>query len=124
MKAGVVGAVSGAAALLMVTVAPAASARVLDTVQQQCGSALVTAKVEQDGRDREFDIEVYSSARGEKWRIAVRDGAGNVLHRINRTTNRDGEFSVWRYVPATVDQFAVRVNGPAGQSCSLGLSTA
>ncbi len=116
--------VSGAACAMLVTLvgAPPASARELDRVQKMCGQATVTAKLEQDGRDCEVDVEVYSSARGEKWRLVVRDANGNVLHRINRTTNRDAEFAVWRYVPLNANQIDVRVSGPSGQACTVRLS--
>ena len=116
--------VSGAACAMLFTLvgAPPASARVLDRVQEMCGQATVTAKLEDDGRDREVDVEVYSSARGEKWRLVVRDANGNVLHRINRTTNRDAEFDVWRYVPLNANQIDVKVSGPSGQACTVRLS--
>lgn len=115
--------VSGAACTMLFTALSAApaSATDLDRVQKICGQATVTAKLEQDGRDREVDVEVYSQARGEKWRLVVRDSNGNVLHRINRTTNRDAEFDVWRYVPLNANQIDVRVSGPSGQACSIRL---
>ena len=116
-------ATGGACAILIaVASAPPASARELDRVQKMCGEATVTAKLEQDGRDREVDVEVYSSSRGEKWRLVVRAANGDTLHRINSTTNRDDEFSVWRYVPANAQQINVRVSGPSGQACSIALT--
>ena len=118
------GLVSAAVCTLLVTTigAAPASARELDRVQKMCGQATVTAKLEQDRRDREVDVEVYSQTQGEKWRLVVRDSSGKTLHQINRTTNRDAEFSVWRYVPLSANNIDVRVSGPSGQACTIKLA--
>src|SRR6056297_2321469 len=103
----------------LVGAAGPAQATVLDREQKRCGSALVTAKLERDSREHEVDVEVYSQRRGERWRIVVRDADGEVLHRIKRKTNREGEFDVWRTVPRSDDRLKLRVKGPNKQRCTL-----
>jgi hypothetical protein len=116
--------VSGSVGALLITavIAPPASARMIDRVGQICGEALVTAKLQKEDRKQEVDVEVYSTSRGEKWRLEIRAGNGRVLHRINRTTDRDGAFDAWRYVPLNAKQLDVNLSGPAGQQCSITLA--
>lgn len=116
--------VSGAVCALLITaaIAPPASARMIDRVGEICGDALVTAKMQQEDGKREVDVEVYSSSRGETWRLEIRGRNGKVLHRINRTTDRDAAFDVWRYVPLNANQIDVRLAGPSGQACSINLT--
>jgi len=99
----------------------AAQATVLDREQQRCGNALVTAKLERDSREHEIDVEVYSDRRGERWRIIVQDADGEVLHRINRKTNREGEFDTWRSIPRSEERVKLRIQGPDKQRCVLTL---
>jgi len=106
----------------LVGVATAAQATVLDREQKRCGSALVTAKLERDSREHEVDIEVYSDRRGERWRMLIKDADGDVLRKVTRKTNREGEFDVWRSIPGTIDQVSVSVRGPNGQRCTLKLN--
>lgn len=96
-----------------------ASAAVLAVESARCGSALVTAKLERDGRQREFDVEVYAGPR-ERWTVTVREPGGAVLQRISRTTNREGEFDAWRYLPTKPDAVDVSVQGPGGR-CTIDL---
>ena len=105
----------------LVGVATAAQASVLDREQKRCGSALVTAKLERDSREHEVDIEVYSDRGGERWRMVIKDADGDVLRTINRKTNREGEFDVWRSIPGTIKDVVVDVRGPNGQNCTLQL---
>lgn len=96
-----------------------ASAAVLARDSTRCGEALVTAKLEQDGREREIDVEVYAGPR-ERWTITVREPAGTVLQRIVRTTNREGEFDTWRSLPTRPDAVDV-IAQSRGTTCSLQL---
>lgn len=105
----------------LVGVATAAQASVLDREQKRCGSALVTAKLERDSREHEVDIEIYSDRGGERWRMVIKDADGDVLRTINRKTNREGEFDVWRSIPGTINDVSVDVRGPNGQRCTLQL---
>jgi len=105
----------------LVGIGTAASATELDREQKRCGSALVTAKMERDSREHEVDVEIYSDRRGERWRIVIEDADGDVLHRIKRKTNREGEFDVWRSISGSIDEVSVKVRGPNGQRCTLGL---
>jgi hypothetical protein len=90
--------VSGAVGVLQLTaaIAPPAAARMIDRVGQVCGEALVTAKMQQED--------------------------GKVLHRMNRTTDRNFAFDVWRYVPRSANQIDIRLSGPSGQECSIKLA--
>jgi len=103
-------------------IAPPASARMIDRTGQMCGETLVTAKLQKEDGKQEVDVEVYSTSRGEKWRVEIRGGNGKVLHQLNRTTGRDSAFDVWRYVPLNAKQIDVRLTGPAGQACVLELT--
>lgn len=101
--------------------ATAAQASVLDREQKRCGSALVTATLERDSREHEVDVEVYSQRAGERWRIVIKDADGEVLRTVNRKTNREGEFDVWRSIPGSINDVSVDVRGPNGQLCTLQL---
>lgn len=105
----------------LVGVAGVAQASVLDREQMRCGSATVTAKLERDSREHEVDVEVYSQRGGERWRILIKDADGDVLRTINRKTNREGEFWVWRSIPGTIKDVTLDVRGPSGQACTLQL---
>jgi hypothetical protein len=100
-----------------------ASARMIDRVGKTCGHAVVTAKFQQEELNREVDVEMYSTSRGEKWRVQIREANGPVLHRMTRTTGRDAAFDVARYVPSTVNKIDVRISGPSGQACSIRLAS-
>ena len=112
----------GFGGVAMVGVAPTAHAAVLDREQKRCGTALVTAKLERDSSEQEVDIEVYSDRRGERWRLVIKDASGATLHTINRKTNREGEFDVWRYISGSIKKVSIDVRGPNGQACTLQLS--
>lgn len=105
----------------LVGVATAAQASVLDREQKRCGNALVTVKLERDSREHEVDIEVYSDRGGETWRMVIKDADGDVLRTMNRKTNREGEFDVWRSIPGAIKDVSVDVRGPNGQLCTLQL---
>lgn len=105
----------------LVGVATAAQASVLDREQKRCGSAMVTAKLERDSREHEVDVEVYSQRGGERWRIVIKDADGDILRTVNRKTNREGEFDVWRSIPGTINDVSVDLRGPNGQRCTLEL---
>jgi hypothetical protein len=98
-----------------------AQASVLDREQKRCGNATVTAKLERDSREHEVDIEVYSDRGGERWRMTIKDGRGDVLRTITRNTNREGELWAWRSISGAVQNVTIDVRGPRGQSCSLKL---
>jgi hypothetical protein len=118
------GIVLGAACVMLFTaagVAPA-SAQMIDRTGIICGQAVVTAKFQQEGPKREVDVEVYSTSRGEKWRLEFREANGKLLNRINRTTGRDSAFDVWRYVPPKSKVIDVSLAGPSGQNCSIKLT--
>lgn len=104
-----------------VSIAPPASAATVDREQRMCGAALVSAELERDGRQREVDVEV-ESAPGERWTFVVRDRGGAVLARLAGTTNRDGDWDTWRYLPTRPDAVRITATGPAGTACSLRLS--
>ena len=105
----------------LVGAATAAQASVLDTQQKRCGNAMVTAKLERDSREHEVDIEVYSQRAGERWRMVIKDAGGDVLRTMNKRTNGEGEFSVWRSISGSVTDVAIDVRGPNGQRCTLQL---
>lgn len=105
----------------LVGTATTAQASTLDREQKMCGSAMVTAKLERDSREHEVDVEVYSQSGGERWRIVIKDGDGQVLRTVTRKTNREGEFDVWRSIPGTINNVSVDVRGPSGQACTLQL---
>lgn len=114
-------AATGIAGAGLVGMATAAQASVLDREQKRCGSALVTATLERDSREHEVDVEVYSQRAGERWRIVIKDADGEVLRTVNRKTNREGEFDVWRSIPGSINDVSVDVRGPNGQLCTLQL---
>lgn len=114
-------AVTGIAGAGLVGIAGSAQASVLDRQQKNCGSALVTADLERDSDEYEVDVEIYSKSRGERWSLVIKDSKGEVLHRVSRKTNREGEFDVWRSIPGTINDVSVDVRGPNGQACSLKL---
>ncbi len=118
------GVVSGAVcvALFVVAGASPASAQMIDRAGIMCGQAIVTAKFQQEGPKREVDVEVYSTSRGEKWRLEIRKANGKLLNRIHRTTGRDAAFDVWRYVPPESKIIDVILAGPSGQDCSIRLA--
>jgi hypothetical protein len=118
------GLVSGAVCLVVLTTVGAApaSARMLDRAGIMCGQAVVTAKFQQEGAKREVDVEVYSTSRGEEWRLEFREANGKLLNRLTRTTGRDAAFDVWRYVPPKSKVIDVILVGPSGQDCSIRLT--
>jgi hypothetical protein len=120
-KSGIVSS-AACAVLFSVVGASSASAQILDRVGTTCGRAVVTVKFQQEEAKREVDVEVYSTSRGERWRVELRDTNGKLLHRMNRTTGRDGAFDVWRFVPPKSKRIDVSVTGPSGQDCSIQLA--
>ncbi len=116
--------VSGAACVVLYTAVGAspASAQMIDRTGIMCGQAVVTAKFQQEGAKREVDVEVYSTSRGEEWRVEFRAANGKLLNRMNRTTGRDAAFDVWRYVPPKSASIDVSVAGPSGQDCLIRLT--
>jgi hypothetical protein len=117
------GIISGAVCVMLLTTVGAspASAQMIDRAGKMCGQAVVTAKFQQEGPKREVDVEVYSTSRGEKWSLEILAASGKLLHRINRTTDRDAAFDVWRYVPPKSQKIDVILSGPSGQNCSISL---
>lgn len=65
---------AGASCVIVLTAAGISpvSAQMLDRAGKLCGQAIVTAKFQQEDKKREVDVEVYSTARGERWRIEMR----------------------------------------------------
>ena len=117
------GIVAGTVCVMLFTAVGAspASAEMIDRAGKMCEQAVVTAKFQQEGPKREVDVEVYSTSRGEKWLVKIQTANGKVLHRINRTTDRNAAFDVWRYVPPTTKKVDVSLSGPSGQNCSINL---
>lgn len=118
------GIVSGTACVVLFTAAGAspASAQMIDRTGIMCGQAVVTAKFQQEGAKREVDVEVYSTSRGEEWRLEFRAANGKLLNRMKRTTDRNAAFDVWRYVPPKSKKIDVSLAGPSGQDCLIRLT--
>lgn len=104
-----------------VPIAAPATAATIDRAVRMCGTASVGAELERDGRQREVDVEV-ESAPGERWTFVVRDAGGQVLARLAGTTNRDGDWDTWRYLPTRPDTVRVTAQGPTGEVCRMRLS--
>lgn len=104
-----------------VPVAAPAAATTIDRAVRMCGTASVGAELAREGRQREIDVEV-ESAPGERWTFVVRDSSDQVLARLSGTTNRDGDWDTWRYLPTRPDAVRVTAQGPQGQSCPMRLS--
>lgn len=121
LRTGIVSSAVGVTLLMAVGASPA-SAQMIDRAGIICGQAVVTAKFQQEGPKREVDVEVYSTSRGEKWRLEIRAANGKLLHRINRTTDRGAAFDVWRYVPPKSQKIDVILSRPSGQDCSITLT--
>ncbi len=93
----------------------------IDRTGIMCGQAVVTAKFQQEGAKREVDVEVYSTSRGEEWRVEFRAANGKLLNRMKLTTDRDAAFDVWRYVPPKSKKIDVSLAGPSGEVCTIRL---
>ena len=73
--------VSVAACVMLLTAAVATpvSAQMIDRAGMMCGKADANAKFQQEGFKREVSAEVYSTSRGEKWRLEIREANGKLL---------------------------------------------
>jgi hypothetical protein len=80
---------------------------------------LLTLQLTREGRQREADIEVSSGPR-ERWTVTISQN-GRVTHTVTKTTNRDGEFDFWRYLPGRSGTVDVRASSSTGETCSARL---
>ena len=78
-----------------------------------------TAAVTREGRQLEADIEIYAGPR-ERWTVKISQN-GRVAYTVTKTTNREGEFDFWRYLPARNSAVDVRATSATGETCSARL---
>ena len=105
------------AALGLTLAAPASAAK---GVRAECSrGSLLTLELERDGRQLEADIEIYAGPR-ERWTVTLAQN-GRVVHTVAKTTNREGEFDFWRYMPARTSAVEVRATSVTGETCSARL---
>jgi hypothetical protein len=72
-----------------------------------------------EGRQLEADIEIYAGPR-ERWTVKISQN-GRVAHTVTKTTNREGEFDFWRYLPSRSGTVDVRATSATGETCSARL---
>lgn len=100
-------------ALGLTLAAPASAAK---GVRAECSrGSLLTLELEREGRQLEADIEIYAGPR-ERWTVTLSQN-GRVVHTVAKTTNREGEFDFWRYLPARSGTVDVRATSATGETC-------
>jgi hypothetical protein len=105
---------AGLVSILGLSLAAPASARQGVVVECSRGSQL-TLELTREGRQLEADIEIYAGPR-ERWTVKVsRDG--RVVHTVAKTTNREGEFDFWRYLPGRSGTVEARATSSTGETC-------
>lgn len=109
---------AGLAGILGLSLAAPASARQITTSECSRGS-LLTLELTREGRQLESDIEIYAGPR-ERWTVKISQN-GRVAHTVTKTTNRDGEFDFWRYLPGRSGAVDVRATSATGETCSARL---
>jgi hypothetical protein len=108
----------GLASVLGVSLAAPASANA--GVRAECSSgSVLTLQLTREGRQLESDIEIYAGPR-ERWTVKISQN-GRVAHTVTKTTNRDGEFDFWRYLPSRSSAVDVRATSATGETCSARL---
>lgn len=110
--------VAGLASALSLSLAAPASARQITTSDCSRGGML-TLELTREGRQWEADIEIYAGPR-ERWTVKVSQN-GRLAHTVTKTTNRDGEFDFWRYLPGRSGTVDVRATSSTGETCSAQL---
>lgn len=109
---------AGLVGVLGLSLAAPASARQITTTQCSGGSQL-TLELTREGRQLEADIEIYAGPR-ERWTVKISQN-GRVAHTVTKTTNREGEFDFWRYLPSRSGTVDVRATSATGETCSARL---
>lgn len=89
-------------------------------VRAECSrGSLLTLELSREGRQLEADIEIYAGPR-ERWTVKISQN-GRVAYTVTKTTNREGEFDFWRYLPARSGAVEVRATSATGETCSARL---
>ena len=109
---------AGLVGALGLSLAAPAVARQITTSDCSRGG-LLTLELTREGRQLEADIEIYAGPR-ERWTVTLAQN-GRVVHTVAKTTNRDGEFDFWRYMPARTSAVEVRATSSTGETCSARL---
>ena len=109
---------AGLVGALGLSLAAPAVARQITTSDCSRGG-LLTLELTREGRQLEADIEIYAGPR-ERWTVTFAQN-GRVVHTVAKTTNRDGEFDFWRYMPARTSAVEVRATSATGETCSARL---
>jgi hypothetical protein len=109
---------AGLIGVLGLSLAAPASARQGVVVECSAGG-LLTFELEREGRQWEADIEINAGPR-ERWTVTISQN-GRVAHTVTRTTNREGEFDFWRYLPGRSGTVDVRATSSTGETCSARL---
>ena len=105
-------------ALGLTLAAPASAAK---GVRAECSrGSLLTLELTREGRQLEADVEIYAGPR-ERWTVTLSQN-GRVVHTVAKTTNREGEFDFWRYVPARNSAVEVRATSSTGETCRARLT--
>ena len=120
-----VAALTGTAALTIPSVATAASAEVEREMSGGCSvSSRWDFNLEKEHGRIDVDAEVDAPAPGQRWTVKVTHEGRTVYNRV-RTTDREGEIDVSRYVDNTrgKDKVTFRAtNSSTGEVCSASLS--
>lgn len=112
--------VTSAALASVLGVSLAAPAGAKSGVRAECSrGSMLTLELTREGRQLEADIEIYAGPR-ERWTVTIAQN-GRVVHTVAKTTNREGEFDFWRYVPARNSAVDVRATSSTGETCSARL---
>ena len=108
----------GLASVLGLSLAAPASANA--GVRAECSrGSLLTLELTREGRQLEADIEIYAGPR-ERWTVKISQN-GRVAHTVTKSTNREGEFDFWRYMPSRSGTVEVRATSATGETCSARL---
>lgn len=109
---------AGLVSVLGLSLAAPASARQGVVVECSRGGML-TLELTREGRQLEADIEIYAGPR-ERWTVTISHN-GRVAHTVTKTTNREGEFDFWRYVPGRSGTVEARATSATGETCKARL---
>jgi hypothetical protein len=104
----------GLASVLGLSLAAPASARQITTSECSRGGQ-ITLELTREGRQLEADIEIYAGSR-ERWTVTISQ-KGRVVNTTMKTTNREGEFDFWRYMPSRSGAVEVRATSSTGETC-------
>jgi hypothetical protein len=108
----------GLASVLGLSLAAPASANA--GVRAECSrGSLLTLELSREGRQLEADIEIYAGPR-ERWTVKISQN-GREAHTVTKSTNREGEFDFWRYLPSRSGAVEVRATSATGETCSARL---